>query len=60
MAEGQRNHPPSLLVRSDQPLIGFIAVEEGQEVVRYFVDEQDADAMKANLLHLLLSYERSV
>ncbi|MBI2907243.1 MAG: hypothetical protein HYX92_06260 [Chloroflexi bacterium] len=35
---------PSLLVRSDQPLIGVILEERGQEVVRYFADEAEADA----------------
>ncbi|MBI3943029.1 MAG: hypothetical protein HY326_08450 [Chloroflexi bacterium] len=44
MAKRQPNHTPGLLVRNDQPLIGVLTVEGGQEVVRYFVDEQDADA----------------
>ncbi len=43
MAEGHV-HQPSFSVRGDQPLIGVIAEEEGQEVVRYFVDDQAADA----------------
>jgi hypothetical protein len=28
-----------------QPLIGVIAEEQGQEVVRYFTEEQEADKM---------------
>ncbi|MSP14583.1 MAG: hypothetical protein EXR62_16710 [Chloroflexi bacterium] len=44
MAKRQPNPTPDLLVRSDQPLIGVIMTEGDQEVVRYFVDEQDADA----------------
>ena len=33
-----------LAVQPDRPLIGIVAAEGGQEVVRYFVDEADADA----------------
>lgn len=33
-----------LLVRNDQPLIGVILKEDGREVVRYFTDEEEADA----------------
>ena len=35
---------PSLEARLDQPLIGIIVQQEGQEVVRYFADEAAADA----------------
>jgi hypothetical protein len=35
---------PSLSVATDQPLIGLIMEEDGQEVVRYFGDEAAADA----------------
>jgi hypothetical protein len=31
---------PSFAVRSDQPLVGVIAQENGQEVVRYFTDDE--------------------
>lgn len=34
----------SLLARSDQPLIGVIFQEHGQEVVRYFAEEEAANA----------------
>jgi len=44
MRERRPHRVPSLLVRSDQPLIGVILEENGQEVVRYFADEAEADA----------------
>ena len=31
-------------MRDDQPLIGIIMLEDGQEVTRYFADEAAADA----------------
>ena len=34
----------SLTVRSDQPLIGLVFVENGHEVTQYFADEAAADA----------------
>jgi hypothetical protein len=36
--------PTSLLVHDDQPLIGVIVRENGQEVTRYFTNEEEADA----------------
>lgn len=33
----------SLLVRSDQPLIGVLLEEDGREVVRYFAEEEAAE-----------------
>lgn len=36
--------PTSLVVHNDQPLIGVIVREDGQDVTRYFADEQAADA----------------
>lgn len=36
-----------LTLRSDQPLIGVVLIEDGQEVVRYFSDENEADAVVA-------------
>lgn len=41
MAERQ---PSCLIVRDDQPLIGVLTEEVGHTVVRYFADEEDADA----------------
>jgi hypothetical protein len=40
-------HIPSLTVRPDRPLVGVVTVEDGKEVVRYFADEDDADAALA-------------
>jgi hypothetical protein len=34
--------------RHDQPLIGIVLIEDGQEVTRYFVDEAEADAAVAS------------
>jgi hypothetical protein len=44
MVEHQDRRVSSLLVRSDQPLIGVITKEKGREVVRYFAEEELADA----------------
>jgi hypothetical protein len=44
MAEAQPHQPRSFTVRRDQPLIGIPDSEDGQEVTRYFVDEEAADA----------------
>ncbi|MBI2848965.1 MAG: hypothetical protein HYX88_02425 [Chloroflexi bacterium] len=44
MAERRRHRQGSLLVRSDQPLIGLILKEDSQEIVRYFAEETEADA----------------
>ena len=38
----------SLAVRSDQPLIGVILREGGEDVTCYFADEKDADAAVAD------------
>lgn len=34
-------------VRPDRPLIGIVVIEDGQEVVRYFADEDEIDAAVA-------------
>ncbi len=44
MAKPRRNPTLSLVVESDQPLIAIPMDEDGREVVRYFTDEQAADA----------------
>ena len=44
MAEQPPHQAASILVRSDQPLIGIITERNGQEMVHYFADEQAADA----------------
>jgi hypothetical protein len=38
----RRSEPASLAVRNDEPLIGVLTTEDGEEVVRYFVDAEDA------------------
>ena len=44
MGEGRSDPRAILSVRADQPLIGVILQEDGQELVRYFTDEEAADA----------------
>ncbi len=39
---------PGLAVRPDLPLIGVVLVEDGQEVVRYFANEAEADSVIAS------------
>lgn len=36
-----------LAVHADVPLIGIVLIEDGEEVVRYFADEAEADAAVA-------------
>ena len=45
MAANQRLlHVPGLAVHPDLPLIGIVLIENGQEVVRYFANEAEAEA----------------
>ncbi len=44
MAERRPGRARSLRVRADEPLIGVILREDGQEVVRYFAEEEAANA----------------
>lgn len=46
MAPAQQRaiHLASLTVRSDQPLIGIVLIEDGHEITRCFTDEAEADA----------------
>ena len=39
---------PSLAAAAEQPLIGIVLEEDGQQVVRYFADEAAADAAVAD------------
>lgn len=39
---------PGLAVRPDLPLIGVVLIENGQEVVRYFANEAEADSVIAS------------
>ena len=43
MQEHQSQPRPGLIARPDQPLIGVPLEEGGQEVVRYFTDDEEAD-----------------
>ena len=36
-----------MTLQSDQPLIGVVLIEDGQEVIHYFSDENEADAVVA-------------
>ena len=38
----------SLTVQPDLPLIGVVLIENGEEVVRYFANEADADSAMAS------------
>ena len=46
-APRQYHSGASLAIRSDQPLIGIVVVENGHEVTRYFADETEVDAAVA-------------
>jgi len=48
MAERKRQPLPSLLVQDNQPLIGIPFEEQGQEMVRYFAREEEADQAVAD------------
>lgn len=43
MAEQRHRQEQNLLVQSNQPLIGIPFEENGQEAVRYFTKEEEAD-----------------
>lgn len=44
MAPERRNKRPGFLARDGQPLIAIPVEENGHEVVRYFTDDEAADA----------------
>jgi len=44
MAERQSDQSQSFLVPQDQALIGVVIRQHGQEVTRFFADEEAADA----------------
>ena len=48
IVERRRHGVPSLLVQGNQPLIGIPFEEKGQEVVRYFAREDEADQAVAD------------
>lgn len=49
MAEQRHQRVPSLLVQSNQPLIGIPFEENGQEVVGYFTEETEADRVASGV-----------
>lgn len=55
MANYQSNQNSSLLTRSDQPLIGVLVEEEGEELVRYFSEEPEADIVAADATRAALN-----
>ena len=48
MAERKQQPLPSLLVQDNQSLIGIPCEEQGQEMVRYFAGEEEADRAVAD------------
>jgi hypothetical protein len=47
-AKQNRARAPGLTVQPDLPLIGVVFIENGEEVVRYFANEADADSAMAS------------
>ena len=43
MAEPAPKQHQGWTARADQPLIGVPSIEDGEEIVRYFTSEEDAD-----------------
>ena len=48
MSEQRLDRISGFMAHRDQPLIGFILQESGEEVVRYFAEEADADAASSS------------
>jgi hypothetical protein len=48
MAEQQSGRMTGFIARRNQPLIGVISHEEGQEVIHYFAEEAEADAASSS------------
>jgi hypothetical protein len=48
MAQPETQPPSSLIVGAEQPLIGVFERKNGREVVRYFVEDETADAATAS------------
>lgn len=44
MTEQRSTQGASLVVRDDQPLIGIVLAENGQQMTHYFTDDAAADA----------------
>jgi hypothetical protein len=56
MAEQQSSHTAGFIVQRNQPLIGIISHEEGQEVIHYFAEETEAEAaISSNVIQEILN-----
>lgn len=56
MAEQQLGRMAGFMAHRNQPLIGVISYEQGQEVVHYFAEEAEADAaIPSNTIQEVLS-----
>jgi hypothetical protein len=56
MAEQQSRHTVGFIVQRNQPLIGIISHEDGQEVVHYFAEEAEVNAaISSNALQEILN-----
>jgi hypothetical protein len=49
MTKQTQHHLPSFSVPRNQPLIGIPVVENGQEMVRYFTDEEEAERVASGV-----------
>jgi hypothetical protein len=55
MAEQQSSHTAGFIVQRNQPLIGIISHDEGQDVIHYFAEEAEADAaISSNVIQEVL------
>jgi hypothetical protein len=56
MAEQQLGRMAGFIVPRNQPLIGIISNDDGQEVVHYFAEEEEADAaISSNAIQEILN-----
>ena len=53
MAEQQSSRTAGFIVQRNQPLIGIISHEGGQEVVHYFAEEADAAISSSTIQEIL-------
>lgn len=56
MAEQQSSRTAGFIVQRNQPLIGIISHDEGQDVIHYFAEEAEADAaISSNVIQEVLN-----
>ena len=56
MAEQQLGRTAGFIVQRNQPLIGIISHDDGQEVVHYFAEKAEADAaISSNAIQVILN-----